>query len=109
MSNAKFIITTKDDKMTVVAKTKEDALRKYFRSLEDIDLSKIGNIVMLQDDKGDEYPFRTVPSAVLLGLLDFPSGVLNIQNCMGTSEIESEQLLLQTMIKDVWIRRPPEE
>ena len=99
----KYILSTKEDKVLIEANSREDAFRNYFHSLKKITLDKLGQIVVLKDEDGEEYPFRTVPALVLLGLMNFNSGILNVAEITGCSIGESEDLLLRAMEQDKWI------
>ena len=101
-----YSLETKDDKIIISAKSREEAWRKYFHGLKHGDLKKLGQILILKDEEGNEYPFRTAPSLVLLGLLDFPTGAANVSETIGIPGDEplvAAEVLLKCMIKDMWI------
>ena len=103
MNGKTYLITTKGDRAMVQAESVEDALRKYFHSLTKDTLSKLGQVVICHDESGESYPFRTIPSLVLLGLLPFPTAVETLQKVLGTSRDETIDILLATMQEDKWI------
>jgi len=101
-----YRISTKDDKTIITANSRKEAIARYFLQIADgeVSLDRIGNLVTITDpDNGEEYPFRTVPSLWLLGVLDRETAELNIRVLLGVGEEESRDLLLMTAKQDKWI------
>lgn len=103
MTNKKklYVIQTKDDKVRVEAKDRDEAFAKFFLEIESgkVPLSKLGSIVILKDRK-EEYPFRTVPLLYSLKLISGADAVSNIIACTGVEQKEAEQMLLDNSFKD---------
>ena len=95
-----YKVTTKDATLLFQGNNKEEAFRDFILKTP---LEKMGNLVMLIDEEGEEYPFRTLPSLVLLGRIDFPTGAYNLQKLLDLSFEEAKTMLICSMKKDAWI------
>lgn len=101
MKERLYYIHTRNDKVLIKARNRDEAFAKFFKDVEDgkVPLENLGNIVMLHDRK-DEYPFRTVPLLFQLKLIDASMAVSNIMACTGVAKKEAEQMLLEYSFKD---------
>jgi len=100
-----YKIQTKDIKVLIKAKSRGEAFGKFFKDIVDgkLPLSKIGNIVILNDGKED-YPFRVIPSLFILGFMDEETAIANIKNCIGNiDEVEAGRILYKSVKTDKWI------
>jgi len=99
-----YKLTTKDEKILIKAKNREEAFAKFFKDIlkGKILLGNIGQIVTLHDGK-DEYPFRTVPALYLLGAINREIAISNISMVLECSKIEAEIMLESCVAEDKWI------
>ena len=99
-----YKLTTKDEKILIKAKNREEAFAKFFKDIlkGKIPLGNIGQIVTLHDRK-DEYPFRTVPALYLLGVIDREIATSNVSMVLECSKIEAEIMLESCIAEDKWI------
>jgi len=95
---------SKDIDIIIVAKNRKHAFAKFFKKLKDkeIGLDQIGHLVMLHDEE-EEYPFRTMPSLFLLGLVDEETAIANLIECVGVNETQGGEMLYKAAEKDKWI------
>lgn len=99
-----FRLVSKDINIMIVANTRKEAFAKFFKKLKakEIGIEEIGNLVMLHD-KDEEYPFRTVPSLFLLGLMDEETAIANIAEVVGSNPTQAGKMLYNAAEKDKWI------
>ena len=99
-----YKLTTKDEKILIKAKSRKEAFAKFFKDIlkGKIPLRNIGQIVTLHDGE-DEYPFRTVPTLYLLGIINKEIAILNISMILECSKIEAENMLESCIAEDNWI------
>ena len=99
-----FRIKMKDAEIIIVAKNRTQAFGKFFKKIIDkeISLENIGMIVELYD-KNEDYPFRTVPSLFLLGIIEEEVAIASIQNTVNCNDVEAGQMLYKAAEKDKWI------
>ena len=100
-------ITSKNLDVIVFAPTRKEALVKFFASINDQMLEKLGQVVLTSQEgdkeEEDEVPFRTVPTLVNMGLMDEEEGAANIAKTVGISEDEASEMLSKLRIKDQWL------
>ena len=99
-----YRLHTKDAQVGIRAKSRKEAFAKFFKDVVDgkIQLSELGNIVILHDGK-TEYPFRTVPSLFILGLMNETAAISNIASCISSDRVEASKMLYKAIEKDKWI------
>jgi len=99
-----FLISYRRGIYTVKARNRKEAYAKFFFAVQngEINFRDLGHIIVLKDGK-NEYPFRTVPSLWLLGIIDQDTAIANIRLAVGCSEHEAFELLLKTAHEDSWI------
>jgi len=100
----RFLISYRRGIYPVKARNRKEAYAKFFFAVQngEINFRDLGHIIVLKDGK-DEYPFRTVPSLWLLGIIDQDTAIANIRLAVGCSEHEAFELLIKTAHQDSWI------
>lgn len=96
-----YIIETKSDKVLISAIDREHAFAKYFKDIAegDVDIAKIGNIIMLKDGT-EEYPFRTVPLLWKMGILGTKHAIDSIVATVGGTRKEAKDMLKRAADSD---------
>ncbi len=99
-----YIIETKDDKVRIQAKNRDEAFAKFFLDVESgkVPIDKLGALVMLKDRK-DEIPFRTVPLLFQLKLMSEKDAVANLMATVGYNKKEATEKLYDMGFKDARI------
>lgn len=99
-----FHLTTKDVSIHVPAFNRQDAFAKFFLKVkrQEISLEKVGGLLSSHEDD-DEYPIRTTPACLLLGLITRDHAIDHIQLMLGVSRKETIELLDEALVTDSWI------
>lgn len=96
-----YKIHTKDDAVLVEAESRDFAFAHYFKDVAEqkVPLSKIGNIIILEDN-GEEYPFRTVPLLWKMALIEEETAIVTLQSILNVSKNEARKMLQKYGEKD---------
>jgi len=95
-----YTICARNNVTLVEAEDKDHAFAKYFQDILEnkVSLEKLGNIIVL-NDHGKEYPFRTVPLLWQMGVIDDDAAIENIKNVLGIESTEEARVVLMLCAK----------
>ena len=101
MEKAHFV-KSKDFKMVVMAKDRFDAWRKFFLHVKNHPelLGKIGMLVSVVDEDGEEYCMRTIPALCGLNVIDFETAIINLMQ-IGFTYTEAKHVLPKLIQTDL--------
>lgn len=87
-----------------MARNREQAFAKFFLNVLNgvITLEELGQVIFLIDGR-KQYPFRTVPTLMLLGLIDEETAIYNISKITGATREEAKHLLYHALESDKWV------
>jgi hypothetical protein len=88
-----FNIETKELKLIVEAKDKNEAIKKFFETIiKENKLNKVGQIGIIKGKtEAENVPFRIVPALYYLGILSKEDALANIKLAIG-SDVSEEEL-----------------
>ena len=101
-----YEIHTKADKVVIEAASRPEAFARYFKDVIDgkVTIDQLGNIIMLKDERGEEYGLRTVPILWKMGVIDDDMAIASLLSIgVADSRNAARRLLKQTADKDAWI------
>ena len=88
----------------IKAENVDEAVAKFLLSVKHREIKRedVSQFIIILDEDGEEYAFWTLPSLTLLGILDLPTSLYNIE-IQGVPAEKAKNILMEGMKRDIWI------
>ena len=101
-----FLIVSRERKYLIQAENRKEAYARFFLQVKrgQIGVGELGQIILCYSaTEADPYPFRTVPTLWMMGLISSKIAIMSLKELLNITNKEARELLQETARADSWI------